>query len=221
MINSRKRTVAAGVAALAVVGGAGAAIAASHLTPQQESAAVVDNAAKRLGVSSAKLTDALRQAEKDRVDAQVQAGMLTKAEGDALKARIDSGQVPLVGFGFDRHDHFGHDGPGGLDAAASYLGMTETELHTALEGGKTLAVVAKDKGKSVDGLVEAMVKAAKADLDQAVTAGRLTDAQRQSIETSLKQRITDAVNHAGPGPEQRPDGDHFGFRGPPLGAPPA
>ena len=38
-----------------------------------------------------------------------------------------------------------------LAAAATYLGLTEAELRTELQAGKTLAQVAKAKDKSVDG----------------------------------------------------------------------
>ena len=65
---------------------------------------------------------------------------------------------------------------------------------SALDDGKTLAQVAKARGKSVDGLVNALVDAAKAELATAVDAGRLTDAQRDSILSGLKERITSLVN---------------------------
>ncbi len=50
----------------------------------------------------------------------------------------------------------------GLDAAASYLGLSDEELRTELEDGSTLAEVAGEQDKSVDGLVTALVDSAKA-----------------------------------------------------------
>ena len=55
---NRLRLVASAGAALAVAGG-GAAVAATQSSPGQESKAVIDDAAKQLGVDSAKLADAL------------------------------------------------------------------------------------------------------------------------------------------------------------------
>jgi hypothetical protein len=215
MLTRHRRTLVALIAALAVVVlGAGAAIGATRaLSPKQESQAVVNDAAKQLGVQPSELTAALKQALKNRVDAAVAAGRLTTAQGQALKDRIDAGEVPLLGVGP------GFDGPRGLhhvhmglDAAASYLGMTESALHTALENGKTLAQVAKDKGKSVDGLVAAMVSAEKAELAAAVKAGRLTQAQANTIQSGLQSRITDLVNGKLP-----PRPDHGSGFGPPPG----
>lgn len=190
----RKHVVAAVVAGVAAVVGGGAAVAATTLgSPQEESTAIVDDAAKQLGVTPAALTNALKQALENRMDAAVAAGRLTQAQADDLKARVEAGDVPLVGLGYG-----GHGGPGGhvvdLDAATSYLGVTAAELRTALESGKSLAQVARGQGKSVDGLVDALVAAAKERLDAAVAAGRLTDAQRQSILADLQARITEMVS---------------------------
>src|SRR6185437_12126293 len=137
-----------GAAALAAIAGGGVAIAASDSSsPSQDSQAIINDAAQRLGIDSTKLSNALKQALLDRVDAAVAAGRITKAEGDALKQRINSNDFPIIGGG--RHG-FGHGGfLGKIDAAASYLGVTEAQLRSELEGGKTLAQVAKDHGKSV------------------------------------------------------------------------
>jgi hypothetical protein len=183
---------AAAVASIAAVAGGGAAVAATALgSPEEESKAIVDDAAKQLGVTPAQLTAALKQALENRVDAAVAAGRLTQAQADALKADIEAGDVPLLGFG-GGHEVHGH--VFGLDAAATYLGLTQDELRTALESGKSLAQVAQDEGKSVDGLVDALVAAAKERLDADVAAGRLTDAQRQSMLADLQDRITELVN---------------------------
>jgi hypothetical protein len=208
MLSSHRNKIVAVISALVVVIGAGAAIGATGaLSPKEESQAVVDDAAEQLGVTPSELTAALKQALKNRVDAAVAAGRLTQAQGNELKARINAGDVPLLGVGPGFHHHGGPRGiHGGLDAAAQYLGMTDAQLHTALESGKTLAQVAKSKGKSVDGLVAALVADAKAHLVDAVKAGRLTQAQANAIQSDLNARITDMVNNA---PPARPE---FRFR---------
>jgi polyhydroxyalkanoate synthesis regulator phasin len=177
------------------------------------------DAAGQLGVTPAKLSAALKQAVENQIDAMVKAGTITKAQGDALKARVEVGNLPLFAGlhrGFGRPGAFGgpggfghHGGPfaRGLDAAATYLGMTEAELHQALEGGKTLAQVAKDKGKTVDGLVTALTNDAKQKLNTAVTNGRLTQAQADQMLKDLQSRITDLVNG------RFPDPGHFEHRG--------
>jgi hypothetical protein len=210
------RKIAVGAIALTAVVGTGGAIAATQLNPKQESQAVVNDAAAQLGVEPSELTAALKEALSNRVDAAVEAGRLTQAQGEQLKARIQSGEVPLIGLGgpgFEArgglHHHFGH-----LNAAASYLGMTEPNLMTALRNGKTLAEVAKDRGRSVDGLVTALVDAEKAQLAAAVKAGQLTDAQRDSMVAGVEARVTALVNgEIGPPPRfGRGEGaplDHF------------
>jgi hypothetical protein len=221
-----RRKVIAGAAAALAVGGAGAGVAATKLatnTPSEESKAIVNDAAKNLGVEPSRLSAALKKAFEDRIDAAVAAGRLTKAQGDELKQRIESDDFPLFGPpafgpGFGPPHPFFH----GLDAAGTYLGLTEEQLHNRLESGKTLAEIAEAQGKSVDGLKDAMLKDAKTHLDAAVKAGRLSSAEEQRVLADLEQRIDDLVNGKLP---DRFRGRHgFGFRdrqGPPPSAAPA
>lgn len=203
MDGSVKLKLVAGTAAVAAVAGGGVALAADHGgSPAVESQAVVNDAASQLGVAPSKLSAALKTALGNRIDAAVAAGELTKSEGDAVKARIQAGDFPIFGRPHGR-DHRG--GPR-LDAAATYLGLTDAELRTALEGGKTLAQIAGDKSKSVDGLVQALTDEAKKHLDAAVAAGRLTQAEEQQRLANLPTRITALVNGTG--------GHRFGFGGP-------
>lgn len=204
-----KLAVGAGTA-LAVIG-TGAAIGATKLTPREESKAVLDDAAKQLGVDPAKLSDALEQALANRIDAAVKAGTLTKERGDELKAAIAAGTFPL--FGVRGGPGGGHRGGGfgnHLEAAATYLGITEDALRTQLRDGKTFADVAKAQSKSVDGLVAALVADETKELDAAVAAGKLTKAQRDARVSGLKERITARVNG------ERPEGKRghgFGQQG--------
>ena len=81
--------------------------------------------------------------------------------------------------------------------AAGYLGLAPAALRAALLKGETLADVAKAQGKTVDGLVAAMVSAQKTRLETAVTNGFLTGAQAARIESTMEQRLTAIVNGAG------------------------
>ena len=174
-----RRKVIAGAAAALAVGGAGAGVAATKLTtnsPSEESKAIVNDAAKSLGVEPSKLSAALKKAFEDRIDAAVADGRLTKAQGDELKQRIESGELAALRAARlrARPRRPARRSSTGSTPAATYLGLTEAELHSRLESGKTLAEIAKAQGKSVDGLKDAMVKDAKTKLDAAVKAGRLS-----------------------------------------------
>ena len=193
---NRKTKIVVGAITLLAAAGAGAAVAGSQDgSPNSESKAVIDDAAKQLGIPSSKLGDALKKALSDRVDAAVAAGRITKVEGDAIKQRIASEAFPLLGGlhpGFGHHEFFGR-----LETAAGYIGITEARLRAELESGKSLAQVATAHGKSVDGLIDALVAAAKDKLDTAVSAGRLTEAQETEMLGVLRDRISSAVNNTG------------------------
>jgi predicted DNA-binding protein (UPF0251 family) len=229
MENRTKVKIAAGVAAALAVAGGGVAIGATgSLSPREESQAVIDDAAAQLGVQPSALSDALEKALENRVDEAVEAGRLTEEQGAALKERIRSGDTPLIfggfghrGFGFGHFGHFGN-----LDTAATYLGLTEVQLRERLANGDTLAEIAKAESKSVDGLVQALVKAARERIDDAVADGRLTQAHANELRANLEERITDLVNGALPAKRfgfDREFGPGFGFGrfhgGPPFMGP--
>jgi hypothetical protein len=187
----RQHKIAIVVALALSVVAVGGAIGATQLTPKQESQAIINDAAGQLGVEPSELSDALKQALKNRVDDAVEDGRLTEEQGRELKERIDAGEVPFLGLPFHRHHGPFH---GKLEEAAEYLGMTQAQLREALEDGKTLAQVARDRDKSVDGLVDALVEDAEQKLQDAVEAGRLTEAEKREMLEGLRDRITDLVN---------------------------
>lgn len=202
-MNRKHKIVAGGAALIAVVVAGGAIAATKALTPKQESQAVLNDAAGQLGVEPSELSNALKQALKNRVDAAVTDGRLTKEQGAEMKKRIDANGVPFFGFGRKFHDHRrgGHDKGlhgmlfgGKLEGAAAYLGMNQMQLLDALSDGKTLAQVARDRNKSADGLIDAMVKAAEKRMDEAVKSGKLTEADKKEVLADLKERITRMVN---------------------------
>jgi ribosomal protein S20 len=206
MTKNGKAALVVGVAVALIVGlGAAGAIAATKvLSPSEESKAVIDDAAAQLGVQPSELTSALKLAMKNRIDAAVEAGQLTEEQASRLKERIDAEEFPLLGPRGPKRPGFAGHGPGPLGrgdvlaAAASYLGLTEAELREQLPG-KTLADVAKEQGKSVPGLVEAMVAAAGKEIDEAVADGRLTEEQATALKADLEARFESMVDGERPG----------------------
>lgn len=234
-LTSRKKVIAAAVAGLAVAGG-GAGIAAS----QDDSAgsSFLDSVAKHLGISSQELEDAAEAAALDQVDEALDQGRITEEQAEELRSRIEAGEVPFFGPGFFGPGllgpgffgpGFGHGmrvGPVGpehhfffgdkLSSAADYLGLTEAELHEQLADGKSLADVAEAEGKTVDGLERAILDGARASLDEAVEAERLTREQADAVYERLQSSIDELVNGTF---ERRAPGFGPGF-GPRFGGPP-
>lgn len=221
---SRKSKLALGgtlALALAVAVGASGAIAVSRALDDDASQAIIDDAAAELGVEPDALSGALRQALENWIDEAVESGRLTQEQGERLKERLESGEVPFFGglgppgFGFGLGHHLA--GPPSLEAAASYLELEDTELRERLRDGDTLADVARAEGKSVDGLVDALVAAAEERIDEAVDEGRLDEERAAELKEGLEARIDDLVNSElrfRGGPPFRRD---FGFHG---GGPP-
>lgn len=144
---------------------------------------------------------------KSALSGLVSDGTLTKAQADKVASTLDS-KLPKGGPGGHR-GRFDGMGPRETEgAAAKALGMTTDQLHTALEGGKSLAQVAKAKGVSVATVVKAMVASAQSEIASAVKNGKITQAQADKLKTSLTQRLTDRVNHVRPegGPGHGPRG---------------
>lgn len=211
------------LAGLALAAGGGGAIAATQSGGDRE--AFLADVAERLGVQQTELESALKEASIARVDAAVEAGRLTEEQAARIKERIEAGGGPLVGGFGGPPPHGPHVEPRAVhEAAATYLGMTERQLRAAHRSGTSLADLAKERGKSVGGLKEAMTAAAESALDQAVSAGRLTTEGRESLADGLSERIDDWVEGTRPGPRMgrhRAHGPHAGagpFVPGPLGA---
>jgi hypothetical protein len=233
----RRFRVVLGTLAVALLVGGGVAYAASKDdSPQARSQAIVTDAAGTLGVDPGKLSDALKKALENQVDAQVTAGKLTAAQADAIKKRIEDGTQPIFGGPGFGGGPFGHDGPGmrhhgfggprggfgfglmaGVKDVADYLGLTPAALQTQLRSGTSLAAIATAQGKTVDGLKTAITAAVTARLDAAVTAGKLTKDQETKVLSGLSSHLDDLVNAT---PASHRFGHHGGWGHDDDGGPP-
>lgn len=108
-----------------------------------------------------------------------------------------------------------------LDAfktVTDYLGLSAGDVMQQLRDGKTVGQIADaTSGKSRQGLIDAIVAAETTAVDQAVTDGKLTQAQADTIKANLTDRVTrfvDATHPAwppmgfGPGGRFGPGGWH-------------
>jgi ribosomal protein S20 len=184
--------------------------------PQQGTAAnslrntFLDKLAAALNIQRSALDSAIVSAGSSTLDEAVQQGKLTQAQADALKARLQSGDLGALPGG---PGHFGGkpDGNfGGLrtfggvqqamvNAAAKALNMTTQELMTDLRNGQTLAQLAQAHGTTEQAVTDAALAAAKTQLDQAVSKGTLTQAQADAIYARLQQAGTQLLAPHGRG----------------------
>jgi hypothetical protein len=190
----------AGIAALALalaiaLGAAGAIAASRALDSNEDEQAVIDDAADRLGVEPGELSEALTEALESRIDDAVEDGRLSEEQGERLKEALESGAAPLFFGGWGKLEHrLGGLRVDSLETAASYLGVGEDALRERLREGETLAEVAEDEGKSVDGLVQALVDAGEARIDEAVDDGRLDEERADELKGELEERTRELVN---------------------------
>jgi len=160
--------------------------------------------AKNLGVDVSALEPAAKSAADATIDAAVANGDLTQAKADAMKKRIadakGNGCALLAGRFHRLHSGILKNGFR-LDlgtAAATALKMEPAALRDALRKGTSLKDVAKAQGVDYTTVTSAVHNAAKADLDKAVAAGRLTAEREKKILDRL-----DAALQAGTWPHRR------------------
>ncbi|NDG11280.1 MAG: hypothetical protein EB111_05475 [Actinobacteria bacterium] len=141
------------------------------------------------GVAVKKVIDAIVAAETTELKERVADGDLTQARADAILANLSArvttlvnSDVPAMGRGFGRdggrgfgkgddhgpgdgddHGPRGHGLPGLRDSTVleDTLGMTREEIRAGLESGKSIADLAKEKGVSIQKVVDALVAEAR------------------------------------------------------------
>ena len=87
-----------------------------------------------------------------------------------------------------------------MDAAAEYIGVGDAQLASARHDGQSLAQIATGNGKSVTGLQQALASAVKTNLDKAVSAGTLTQAQATQALATFQSQVDTLVNRTATGP---------------------
>ena len=174
-----------------------------------------------LGISVEEYDTALNQARDQVLDKAVEEGNLTQSQADRIRQRADEGFGPgMMGNGFARGMMGGGFGRGMMGdsqdsliaVAAGKLGMTVDELQTQLQDGKTVADLASEKGVDLKTIVDAFMATRQETLSQAVTDGKITQAQADQMLTNMREMVEDHLS--GDMPALGPGGcGGFGGRG--------
>jgi ribosomal protein S20 len=201
----------AGLAAAVV--GLGAVEAAPSPSPSPSGSTnyaqvFVDKLAGILHLNRAQAQDALKQAQLQTVDQMLMDGRITKAQADAMKARINAGQGlnPIGGLGLRHVGGLGADRglraelrTAELNAAAGALHVSAADLQSQLRSGKTLRDLEQAGGVSDAAVKAAMTNAARGVLDKAVKAGTITPDQENRLLSRLGSRLP--LGHSQPVPQ--------------------
>jgi polyhydroxyalkanoate synthesis regulator phasin len=206
------------VLGVAALGAATYAQDADNGQPFDFAAKFKEALASALGITVDEYDAAVDKAQNQVADEAVTEGWLTQDQADLLKWRM--AEEPAFGMrglgkglgGFDRGFFGGGDNL--VSIAADKLGMKLTDLLTELQGGKSIATVAGEKGVDTQVIVDAYVAQVKENLDEAVTAGRITQKQADYQLQQLEQRVTDQLDNTWTG-----DFHGGGRHGGPMGFP--
>ena len=85
-----------------------------------------------------------------------------------------------------------------LASVATVLKMTEAELKTQLDAGKSLADVAKAQGVNVQAVIDVIVADVKAHIADEVKSGEITQAEADAKLAEVTTKVTEMVNSVRP-----------------------
>ncbi|MFN3265961.1 MAG: hypothetical protein ACK41E_03880 [Deinococcales bacterium] len=164
----------------------------------------IQKLAGALGIEQSKLESALKNAGNSTVDEMLKNQDITRTQADALKNQIAQGKTPFFHGGSPRDRHgFGRGNPRAghgmnapmgiglrgadisqislLESAAKALNLSITQLDAQLRAGQTLISLATIQKVNLETVKNAVVGNLKAQLDAAIKAGKLTQAQADQI----------------------------------------
>ena len=174
----------------------------AELKTQVQSGKTLAQIATAQGVDIKLVVDAIVADMKSHIADEVKSGEITQAQADTKLADVTAKATervnnvrPARGEGM----HGGPKGPGrNVAAIASVLKLTEAELKTQVESGKTLAQIATAQGVDVKLVVDAIVADMKSHIAEEVASGELTQAQADAKLADATTKVTEMVNTVQP-----------------------
>jgi len=197
-------------------------ITETELKTELEAGKSISDVAKAKNIDIATVKAALLAEAKAHIDAEVAAGKHTAAEGVTklaeVTSRIDTmlttAGLPARGPQGDG-GHKGKGGPGKFMTAtlATTLKLTQEELKTQLQSGKSLADVAKAQSVDIAVVKTVLTSDITAHLAEEVTSGKHTQAEADAKLAEFKTNLDTMVNRVGPAGGMKGEGRGHGPRG--------
>ena len=197
-------------------------ITETELKTELEAGKSISDVAKAKNIDIATVKAALLAEAKAHIDAEVAAGKHTVAEGVTklaeVTSRIDT-MLTTVGLpARGPHGMGGHKGKGGpgkfmTATLATTLKLTQEELKTQLQSGKSLADVAKTQSVDIADVKTVLTSDITAHLAEEVTSGKHTQAEADAKLAEFKTNLDTMVNRVGPAGGMKGEGRGHGPRG--------
>jgi len=202
-------------------------ITEAELKTELEAGKSIADVATAKNIDLATVKAALLTEAKAHIDAEVAAGKHTAAEGAAKLAEVTSRiDTMLTTAGLPArgpHGKGGHEGKGGgkfmSTTLATTLKLTQEELKTQLQSGKSLADVAKAQSVDIAVVKTVLTSDFTAHLAEEVTSGKHTQAEADAKLAAFKTNLDTMVNRVGPAGGMKGGGRGHGPMG--QGAPTA
>ena len=172
----------------------------AELKTQLDSGKSLATVAATQNVSIQSVIDVIVADKQAYIAEEVASGEITQAQADAKLAEVTAKVTEKV----NSVRPAGEGGKGGrgpaksLTAVAGVLKLTEAELKTQLDSGKSLAAVAATQNVSVQSVIDVIVADKQAYIAEEVTSGELTQAQADEKLAEVTARATDMVNGVRP-----------------------
>ena len=157
--------------------------------------------AQTKSIDEATLISDIKTDAQTKLDAAVQSGKITSTQETKALTRLDANVQKMVEtpglFSMKGPQHPGGHGPMmGVDVA-KVIGVTPAALRADMQSGQSLVQIAGAQGMTESTLIAAIEAAQKSQLDQQVSAGKLTAAREQTILSHQDAQVTRLVEHTG------------------------
>ena len=178
----------------------------ADIRTQLDSGKSLADIATAQNVSVQSVIDAVVADMKAHVATEVASGEITQTEADAKLADVVARATDMVngvrpaGMPEGMAGGMGGRGPSpeSITAIAKVLNVTEAQLQTEVQSGKSLADIAAAQNISVQSVIDAVVTQMKSHIAGEVASGEITQAEADAKLTDVTARATDMVNGVRP-----------------------
>jgi hypothetical protein len=184
------------VAAIVAVAALGGSVTQAQTPSDSGPKGAYDQAlASQLGITVDQLQSARQAALDDVLNQAVTSGKITEQQAQAIR---DHPFAARRGFLRNAAGKLRNAASNVLDTAATTIGVSGDELKTDLQNGQSLEQVASQHGVSTSDLEAALTNGVQAQLNQAVTAGTLSQSQADTILNAFAQHVSTLVQRTWP-----------------------